>query len=68
MVFEPMEPDATHVRVRVSGLTGDDLPQQVADVIGGFSIVLCDLKTLLESGTSAQLVRDKAELITRQKA
>jgi len=68
MAFEPMESDATHVRVRVSGLAGDGLLQQVADVIEGFSIVLCDLKTLLESGTSARLVRDKAELITRQKA
>jgi hypothetical protein len=68
MVFEAVETNATHVRVRVSGLAGDDLLQQVANVIEGFSIVLCDLKTLLESGTSAQLVRDKAELITRQKA
>lgn len=29
----------------------------------GFSVVLCDLKTLLESGRSANLVRDKAALI-----
>lgn len=29
----------------------------------GFSIVLCDLKTLLESGKPANMVRDKAELI-----
>ncbi len=33
----------------------------------GFSIVLCDLKTLLESGASANLVRDKAELIAAEK-
>lgn len=31
----------------------------------GFSIVLCDLKTLLESGRSAGLVRDKARLIAQ---
>ena len=68
MEFEPMEPDATLVRVRVSGLAGDGLLQQVADVIEGFSIVLCDLKTLLEFGTSAGLVRAKAELITRHRA
>ena len=29
----------------------------------GFTIVLCDLKTLLETGTSANLVADKAALI-----
>jgi uncharacterized protein YndB with AHSA1/START domain len=33
------------------------------DATEGFSIVLCDLKTLLESGRSANLVRDKAALI-----
>jgi uncharacterized protein YndB with AHSA1/START domain len=65
MAFETWEPDATHVTVTVSGLSGEDLPQQAANVIEGFSIVLCDLKTLLETGTSASLVRDKAELITR---
>jgi uncharacterized protein YndB with AHSA1/START domain len=68
MSFAAMEPESTRLSVRVSGLAGDGLLQQVADVIEGFSIVLCDLKTLLESGTSANLVRDKAELITRQKA
>jgi uncharacterized protein YndB with AHSA1/START domain len=65
LTFEPMEPDATKVSVAVSGLRGDDLVQQVANVVEGFSIVLCDLKTLLETGTSAGLVRDKAALITR---
>ena len=51
--------------VSIGGLAGEGLLQQVADVIEGFSIVLCDLKTLLETGTSAGLVRDKAELISR---
>ncbi len=44
--------------------------KEVAQAVGaaeGFSIVLCDLKTLLESGTSANLVRDKAELIAAAK-
>lgn len=44
--------------------------QEAAEAIGateGFSIVLCDLKTLLESGASANLVRDKAELIAAEK-
>jgi uncharacterized protein YndB with AHSA1/START domain len=65
MKFEEWEPEATRVNVAVSGLAGEGLLQQAADVIEGFSIVLCDLKTLLESGTSGNLVRDKAELITR---
>jgi uncharacterized protein YndB with AHSA1/START domain len=65
MTFDEWEPGATRVRVAVSGLAGDDLVQQAANVIEGFSIVLCDLKTLLESGASAGLVRDKAALITR---
>lgn len=64
MSFEALEIDATRVRVAVSGFGGDDLLQQAANLAEGFSIVLCDLKTLLESGTSTGLVKDKAELIT----
>ena len=67
MTFAAWEPDATHVRAAVSGLRAEGQPQQVANVIEGFSIVLCDLKTLLETGASANLVRDKAELIARSK-
>ena len=40
-----------------------DHMDQVVNTAEGFTIVLCDLKTLLESGRSANLVRDKAELI-----
>ena len=65
MSFQALEAEATRVTVSIGGLAGDGLLQQVADVIEGFSIVLCDLKTLLETGTSAGLVRDKAALITR---
>ena len=36
--------------------------------VEGFSIVLSDLKTLLESGESANLVRDKAALIIAEQA
>jgi hypothetical protein len=39
--------------------------EQVVGATEGFTIVLCDLKTLLETGRSANLVRDKAELIHR---
>ena len=40
-----------------------DFIEQVVNTTEGFSIVLCDLKTYLESGCSADLVRAKAELI-----
>ena len=41
---------------------------QVVNATEGFAIVLCDLKTFLESGRSANLVRDKAALIHREQA
>jgi len=59
---------ATLVSVAVSGFTGEGILEQATATIEGFSIVLCDLKTLLESGASANLVRDKAELISRAMA
>jgi uncharacterized protein YndB with AHSA1/START domain len=61
--FESIDNDATHVTAAVSGLKGKDLLTQATNVVEGFTIVFCDLKTLLESGESANLVRDKAELI-----
>ena len=50
----------------VSGGFGGSYEEQVAaalDATEGFSIVLCDLKTLLESGKSAGLTAAKARLI-----
>jgi len=37
-------------------------------LIHGFKVVLCDLKTLLESGTSHHLTRDEAMLIAAERA
>ena len=68
MTFELIDSDATRVSVAVSGFAGAGILEQATGTIEGFSIVLCDLKTLLESGTSANLVRDKSELITRSMA
>jgi hypothetical protein len=62
MTFLPHDGD-TRVRVAVSGLPADDLLAQATNTVEGFAIVLCDLKTLLETGESAGLVRDKAALI-----
>jgi uncharacterized protein YndB with AHSA1/START domain len=61
--FEPFGADATRLSVAVTGFRGRDVVRQAGNVVEGFSIVFCDLKTLLETGTSAGLVRDKAELI-----
>ena len=51
---------ATQVAVEATGFGEID---EIVNATEGFSIVLCDLKTLLETGRSANLVRDKAELI-----
>jgi uncharacterized protein YndB with AHSA1/START domain len=44
-------------------ISANDSVEQIVDTAAGFSIVLCDLKTFLETGRSANLVRAKAELI-----
>jgi uncharacterized protein YndB with AHSA1/START domain len=61
--FAEMQSDITVVSVEVRGFEGADGPDQIVNATEGFSIVLCDLKVLLESGRSANLVKDKAELI-----
>jgi uncharacterized protein YndB with AHSA1/START domain len=68
MSFDLHDGDATRVAVTCTGFADENLLAQATSTIEGFSIVLCDLKTLLESGRSANLVRDKAELIARQMA
>jgi hypothetical protein len=68
MTFEFHDGDATRVGVSCAGFPESNLLAQATNTIEGFSIVLCDLKTLLETGRSANLVRDKAELITRAMA
>jgi hypothetical protein len=67
MSFDPQGDGATHVTITVGAFEEKNLLEQVANVVEGFSIVLCDLKTLLEQGRSANLVRDKAELIASAK-
>ncbi len=68
LLFEPFNDDGTHLTAEISGLHGKDLLTQATDVVEGFTVVFCDLKTLLETGTSANLVRDKAELIEKARA
>jgi uncharacterized protein YndB with AHSA1/START domain len=68
MAFEPFGNGGTHTSVRVSGFEGADALTEAAGAVEGFAIVLCDLKTLLETGESANLVRDKAALIVAAQA
>jgi uncharacterized protein YndB with AHSA1/START domain len=60
MRFARKGEDAAVVTVVASGFCSGE---EAVGATEGFSIVLCDLKTLLESGRSANLVRDKASLI-----
>ena len=62
--FREHGPGVTQVTAEVTGFSADTGIAEIVDATEGFSIVLCDLKTLLETGHSAHLVRDKAELIT----
>ena len=68
MTFEAFGDDGTRCAVALSGFESADAITQAAGAIEGFAVVLCDLKTLLETGESAHLVRDKAELIIAAQA
>lgn len=63
LTFEPHGAGAMRIAVTETGFTGDQAAAEIAATVEGYAIVLCDLKTLLESGESANLVRDKAALI-----
>jgi len=65
MTFSEERPGITTASVEVRGFPHDGGTDPVVDATEGFSIVLCDLKVLLETGVSASLVKDKAELIDR---
>ena len=56
--FEPHGDDATIVDIENAGFKGDadEVIQQAIESIQSLTIVLCDLKTLLEQGSSTNLV------------
>lgn len=66
------EPDAHGAVVEIeSGGFGGDEDEVIAaalNAVEGFTIVLCDLKTLLEQNVSMALVRDKAALIEAKRS
>lgn len=68
MTFEAFGDGGTKVDVEATGFIGVDAVEQATNTVEGFAIVLCDLKTLLETGESAGLVRAKAELIVAAQA
>jgi uncharacterized protein YndB with AHSA1/START domain len=61
--FDIFQPEITQITAVVTGFDAKSGMPEVVNATEGFTIVLCDLKTLLECGSSANLVRDKAELI-----
>lgn len=65
--FEPMD-DCTAITVVQTGFEGSAREQADSALNGteGFCVVLCDLKTLLETGSSAGLTRAKAKLIEKR--
>jgi uncharacterized protein YndB with AHSA1/START domain len=63
MRFEAHEADSTRFSVAATGFKGADAPSLAVDATEGFTIVACDLKCLLETGRSGNMVRDKAALI-----
>ena len=68
MKFSEERPGITTARVEVRGFGRDGGTDPVVNATEGFSIVLCDLKVLLETGASPGLVKDKAELIARARS
>jgi uncharacterized protein YndB with AHSA1/START domain len=63
MIFEPYGKTSTRLAVEAIGFRGKTAEAAAVGATEGFTIILCDLKVLLETGQSASLVRDKAELI-----
>jgi uncharacterized protein YndB with AHSA1/START domain len=66
--FEDRLDSTCTVEVEHSGYSGSPSEAVAAAVEAtqGFTIVLCDLKTLLETGTAHNITRDKASLIAEQ--
>jgi uncharacterized protein YndB with AHSA1/START domain len=53
----------SRVWIVATGFEGPDGADQAVAAAAGFTIVLCNLKALLETGRSGNMVRDKAVLL-----
>ena len=67
--FSELEPELTLVRVTQAGFSGspDEVVAKALDATQGFTLVLCELKALLEQNISLNAVRDKARSIEQAK-
>lgn len=65
--FIEKDEGVTVASAEVRGFESEGGTAAVVNATEGFSIVLCDLKVLLESGHSAGLVKDKAALISAER-
>jgi uncharacterized protein YndB with AHSA1/START domain len=67
--FDEIEHDTTLVRVTQTGFSGssDEAVAKALDATEGFTLVLCELKALLEQNVSLDAVRDKARWIEQSK-
>jgi uncharacterized protein YndB with AHSA1/START domain len=68
LTFSSHSSGGSVVSVKVSGFSDQDPAGQAVGATEGFAIVLCDLKTLLETGASGGMVRDAALLIAEGEA
>jgi len=68
MRFEQLDTGSTKFSVMATGFTGTDPSSLAVNATEGLTIVACDLKSLLETGQSGHMVRDKAILISTAKA
>lgn len=68
--FSELEPGLTLVRVTQTGFSGspEEVVAKALDATQGFTIVLCELKALLEQHVTLYAVRDKARLIEQAEA
>jgi len=62
MKFAAHKDDSTYLRVRESGYkgSGDEVVAHALDSMGGFTMVLCAAKALLEHDVQVSIVGDKA--------
>ena len=61
--FEQVDAGSTRLSISATGFQGADAHAHAMNATEGFAIVACDLKCLLETGRSGNMVRDKAVLI-----
>ena len=61
--FRPERRSSSVVEVEVRGFKGRSAASEAVSTTEGFAVVLCDLKSFLETGKSGGMVRDKAALV-----